>query len=65
MQMTHDNSTAFLLLCALTHRAGGRLVIHADNFVSMPPGQLKISTELDGAIVLQYGDKSEALGGEA
>ena len=63
--MTHDNSTAFLLLCALTHRAGGRLVIHADSFVSMPPGQLKIATELNGAIVLQYGDKSESVGGEA
>lgn len=65
MHETPANSTPFLLLCALVQRAGGRLVIHSETFVNLPPGQLKISSELDGAVVLEYGEKGEYHGGQA
>jgi len=53
------------LLCILAHRAGGQLVISKDDFVTLPPGQLRVAAELDGSIVLQYGDAKEACGGRA
>jgi hypothetical protein len=61
--ISQDN--IFLLLCTLTHRAGGQLVINASDFITTPPGQLRVTAELDGSIVLQYGDAKEACGGRA
>lgn len=53
------------LLCILAHRAGGQIVVSKTDFVTLPPGQLRVAAELDGSIVLQYGDEKEACGGRA